>query len=159
MARLLDYTGFDLCEKNVCNAKALFPKARFETGNVFEINSPDKEFDLCVVHDLFEHLSIEGMETAIAEICRVTRSGVCASFFNMAELDEHVVRPVDDYHWNTLSMARVRDLFARRATAVRVLHIGTFLRLRFRCPTTYNDGAYTFLITATPICSSNPRSN
>ena len=50
-------------------------------------------------------------------------------------------------------------LFARRATAVRVLHIGTFLRLRFRCPTTYNDGAYTFLITATPICSSNPRSN
>ena len=31
-------------------------------GNVFEIAAPDKAFDLCLVHDLFEHLSLEGME-------------------------------------------------------------------------------------------------
>ena len=147
LGRLIDYTGFDLCEKNILNAKVLFPRARFSVGNAFEIDAPDKAFDFSFVHDLFEHLSIAGLHTAVAEICRVTRKGICASFFNMAELDKHVVRPVDEYHWNTLSMARVRDLFARRATAVRVLHIGTFLRWRFRCPATYNDTAYTFLIT------------
>ena len=147
MARFLDYTGFDLCEKNVANAGALFPTARFEIGNVFEIDSPDKAFDFCFVHDLFEHLSSEGMEVAIAEICRVTRKAICAGFFNMTEASEHAVKPVDDYHWNTLSMGRTRESFLQHAQAVHVIHVGTFLKWCFNCPDTHNDGAYTFVIT------------
>src|ERR1019366_10798263 len=58
LARLVSYMGFDLCAKNIENARALFPGISFAVGNVFEIAAPDKAFDLCFVHDLFEHLSL-----------------------------------------------------------------------------------------------------
>lgn len=146
IARFLDYTGFDLCEKNVRNAPALFPAVRFEIGNVFEIPVPDKAFDFGFVHDLFEHLSPEGIEAALREICRVTRRGLCLGFFNMDEIDDHIVRPVDDYHWNTLSMARIKAIFERNSAAVQVIHIGTFLKSLFGCSETHNPSAYTFFV-------------
>ncbi|HWI59602.1 MAG TPA: class I SAM-dependent methyltransferase, partial [Bacillota bacterium] len=112
IARLVDYTGFDLCAKNVENARALFPHFRFETGNVFAIAAPDKAYDFCFAHDLLEHLSPEGMQTAVQELCRVTRRGLCVGFFNMDEIPAHLVQPVEEYHWNKLSMARMKELFA-----------------------------------------------
>ena len=107
--RLVDYSGFDLCAKNIENARALYRGVSFAVGNVFEIAAADKAFDLCFVHDLFEHLSLEGMHAAVKEVCRVTRQGLCISFFNMDEIRDHQMRPVDEYHWNLLSMARMRD--------------------------------------------------
>ncbi|PYJ04015.1 MAG: hypothetical protein DME25_10720 [Verrucomicrobia bacterium] len=146
LARLVDYTGFDLCSKNVENARALFPTLRFDVGNVFDIAASDKAFDLCFVHDLFEHLSPEGLQTAVAEICRVTRLGLCIGFFNMDEIPDHVIRPVEEYHWNTLSMARMKELFQAQEFEAQVIHIGTFLRQRFGCEHTHNSNAYTFIL-------------
>jgi SAM-dependent methyltransferase len=146
IARLLDYTGFDLCPKNMENARTLFPNIRFERGNVFAIAALDKSFDLCFVHDLFEHLSPEGLETAVQEVCRVTRLALCIGFFQMDEILEHVVRPLEDYHWNTLSMGRMKEMFARHGFAAQVLHIGTFLRQQVGCEFTHNPNAYTFLL-------------
>ncbi len=146
LARLLHYTGFDLCEKNVENARALFPQTAFAVGNVFEIAAPAKAFDLCLVHDLYEHLSLEGLEAAISEVCRVTRQAMCVGFFNMDEIRDHEVHPVDDYHWNRLSMRKVRDLFAAHGFEAHVVHIGTFLRQAFGCDQTHNPNAYTFLL-------------
>jgi SAM-dependent methyltransferase len=150
LARLVRYTGFDLCAKNIENAHALFPEGAFTVGNVFEIAVPDKAFDLCFVHDLFEHLSLEGLEAAIPEICRVTRGGICVGFFNMDEIGEHEVCPVDEYHWNRLSMRRVRGLFAECGFAAQVVHIATFLRRQFGCEQTHNPNAYTFLLHRLP---------
>ncbi len=146
IAPWLDYTGFDLCERNIANARALFPAIRFEVGNVFQIAAPDKAFDVCLVHDLFEHLSLEGMETAVREVCRVTRRGLCVGFFSMDEVREHRVREVEEYHWNTLSMARMKDLFAQHGFAAQVIHIGTFLRREAGCEQTHNPNAYTFVL-------------
>jgi SAM-dependent methyltransferase len=146
LARLVSYTGFDLCTQNIENARALFPGVNFAVGNVFEIAAPDRAFDLCFVHDLFEHLSLEGMQTAVKELCRVTREGLCIGFFNMDEIRAHQVRPVDDYHWNLLSMARVKELFADCGFAARVVHIGTFLRQQIGCEQHHNPNAYTFLL-------------
>src|SRR5205807_10626888 len=92
IARLLNYHGFDLCEKNVQNARALFPAAAFACGNIFEIRAADKSFELCYAHDLFEHLSLDGLKAAVHEICRVTRQGLCLSFFQMDERPDHLVR-------------------------------------------------------------------
>jgi ubiquinone/menaquinone biosynthesis C-methylase UbiE len=144
--RFLDYTGFDLCEKNIRNAKQMFPNVRFEVGNVLEIDAPDKAFDYCFVHDLFEHLSIEAMKVAIAEVCRVARQNICVGFFNMHNGDRHVVKAVDGYHWNNLSMPRTKVIFERHASLVQVIHIDTFLLSRFNCGDTHNKGAYTFII-------------
>jgi SAM-dependent methyltransferase len=146
LAPLIDYTGFDLCAKNVENARALFLGVRFEVGNAFEIAAPDKAFDLCFVHDLFEHLSPDGIQVAVREVCRVTRLGLCISFFNMDEVRDHQVRPVADYHWNLLSMGRMKALFASHGFAAQVLHIGTFMRQQVGCEQTHNPNAYTFLL-------------
>jgi len=148
LARLVDYTGFDLCAKNIENARMLFPGVRFAVGNVFEIAAPDNAFDVCFVHDLFEHLSLEGLEAAVKEVCRVTRQGLCVGFFNMDEVRDHEVRPVNEYHWNRLSMARMRELFAGGGFTARVVHIGSFLRQQFGCEQTHNPHAYTFLLRA-----------
>jgi hypothetical protein len=146
LARRINYTGFDLCAKNVENARVLFPDVSFEVGNVFEIGAANKAFDLCLVHDLFEHLSLDGMQAAVSEICRVTRLGICVGFFNMDEIRNHEVRPVDDYHWNLLSMGRMKELFATHGFAAQVVHIGTFLRQQVGCEQTHNPNAYTFIL-------------
>jgi SAM-dependent methyltransferase len=146
LARLVSYAGFDICAKNVENARALFPDVSFMVGNVFEIAASDKAYDFCIVHDLFEHLSPEGMQAAVREVCRVTRQGLCVGFFNMDEIRDHQVCPVDDYHWNRLSMARMRELFAACGFAARVVHIGTFLRQQVGCEQTHNPNAYTFFL-------------
>jgi ubiquinone/menaquinone biosynthesis C-methylase UbiE len=153
--RFLDYTGLDLCSKNVENARALFPVtptflsasgARFEQGNVFEINAQDNAFEFSFVHDLFEHLSIEGLHAAVNELCRVTRRAICANFFQMDEIPEHVVRPTDEYHWNLLSMNQIKKLFATHAFVGQIIHIKSFLRQQFGCDYTHNPNAYTFVL-------------
>ena len=146
LGRLVSYAGFDICEKNIANARALFPSVRWEVGNAFEIAAADKAFDLCFVHDLFEHLSLEGMQMAVEEICRITRRGICVGFFSMDETPDHIVREVEEYHWNTLSMTRVRDLFAQFGFGGQVIHVGTFLRRQVGCEFTHNPNAYTFIL-------------
>lgn len=143
LARLIRYQGFDLCEKNIGNAQEMFPGARFEVGNVFQIEAQDRAFDYCFAHDLFEHLSIEALETTLAEVCRVTGQGLCLGFFNGHEGEEHIVRPVDDYHWNKLSVPRLRARLESEGFNVRVVHIGTLLRWRLGCGETHNPNAYT----------------
>ena len=146
IARLFNYTGFDLCEKNIRNARQMFPDACFKVGNVLEIEAGYGAFDYCFMHDLFEHLSIEAMEIAMAEICRVTRKVICAGFFNMHEGDRHIIQAVGDYHWNKLSMPATRAIFERYASAVQVIHVDTFLRSKFNCNDTHNKGAYTLIM-------------
>jgi SAM-dependent methyltransferase len=151
LTRLVDYFGVDLCEKNVANARELFPEARFECGNAFALPAGDTSFDLCFVHDLFEHLSLEGMEQAVAEVCRVTRTGICAGFFNMREWAEHRVVPDEDYFWNDLSLDRTRESFARFGFTGQAIHIDSYLRDQVGCPGTHNPNAYTLLLRANPV--------
>ena len=148
IAPLINYTGFDLCPTNIENARALFPPVQFEVGNVFEIQAADKAYDLLFVHDLLEHLSLEGITAATAELCRVTRWGMCLGFFNMDEMPAHVVQPLEEYHWNRLSMALIKDLFLAHGFAGQVIHVGTFLRRQLGCEHTHNPNAYTFLLHA-----------
>jgi ubiquinone/menaquinone biosynthesis C-methylase UbiE len=148
ITRFAEYTGVDLCEKNVANARAMFPDARFECANAFELSFPDKSFDVCFTHDLFEHLSLEGLEQAVSEACRVARRGICAGFFNMHERPEHVLIPQEDYFWNELSMEKTRELFAQHGFRAQAIHLGTFLRLLAKCETTHNPNAYTFWLHA-----------
>jgi SAM-dependent methyltransferase len=148
IARLVDYTGLDLCAKNVENARALFPHTRFEEGNVFKLAVSDKSFDYCVVHDLFEHLSLTGMTNAVAEVCRVTQRGLCIGFFQMDETAEHLVRPTEDYYWNLLSLARMKELFASHGFEGQAIHIGSFLRYKLGDATTHNPQAYTLRLSA-----------
>jgi hypothetical protein len=86
------------------------------------------------------------MEVAVREICRVTRLGICIGFFNMDEIPEHRKQPVEEYHWNKLSMARTKELFARFGFTAQVRHVGTFLQQRIGCAHAHNPNAYTFIL-------------
>jgi SAM-dependent methyltransferase len=146
ISRLLDYTGFDLCQKNIYNAKRMFTDICFKVDNVLEINEEDNRFDYCFVHDLFEHLSIGAMEVAISEICRVTRHDICIGFFNMYDAEQHIVNAVDDYHWNKLSASRTKAIFERHASIVKVIGVDSFLASKYGCRDTHNKDAYMFII-------------
>jgi hypothetical protein len=147
LARWLDYHGFDLCEKNVVNARVLCPGpgASFSAGNVFAIEAPNRAFDAAIVHDLFEHLSPEGMERAFAEVARVTRRALCLHFFNMEDVSEHCIEPYEDYYWNRLSAGRVREVLGVLGFRTRVIHIGSLLREITGAPSTHNPQAWTFI--------------
>ena len=129
-------------------ARTCFPACHFACGNAFALPFPDKSFDFCFVHDLFEHLSLEGMEQAVAEVCRVARAGICVGFFNMHEIAEHRVVPDEDYYWNDLSLVRTRESFAQLGFTGQAIHVGTFLRDRTGCAETHNPNAYTFYLRA-----------
>ncbi|MBN2592476.1 MAG: class I SAM-dependent methyltransferase [Sedimentisphaerales bacterium] len=146
LAGFLDYTGFDLCKKNILNAKRMFADKCFKVENVLEINEKNNRFDYCFVHDLFEHLSIEAMEVAISEICRVTRQDICVGFFNMYDGDRHIVNAVDDYHWNKLSAGRTKAIFECHASEVQVISIDSLLASKYGCFDTHNKGAYVFIV-------------
>jgi ubiquinone/menaquinone biosynthesis C-methylase UbiE len=143
LGRLIEYHGFDLCAANIANARALFPTVDFQAGNVLAIAVPDSAFDVTVVHDLLEHLSLAALELALAEICRVTKRGLCLGLFNAHEGAEHLVVPTENYHWNQLSVDKLRAVLAQRGFQSQVIHIGTFLAQMCGCPETHNPQAYT----------------
>ncbi len=143
---LMRYRGFDICLKNISNARSCFPDIQFEEGSVFEINEGNGEVDYLFVHDLFEHLSILGMERGFEEVCRVTRGMACLCFFNMAERDDHLVQAKEGYHWNRLSLEKVLGFLEPRCNQLQVIHVAGFLSRAFGCEDYHNSGAYVLVL-------------
>ncbi len=147
LADRLDYARFDLCDRNVRNARALFPDTRFDVGNVFDARPPDRAYDCAYVHDLFEHLSPEGIGVAAKENCpRWTPAAAFActsSAWTKSPSVSFARRRVSLEH---LSLNRMLDLFTAEGFSGQALHIGTFLRRRLGCEHTHNPHAYTLIL-------------
>lgn len=147
-APFLDYAGFDISPKNIANARRRFPEVNFFVASAFDTGLPDHAYDFVYAHDLFEHLSGDGLEQALAEIIRVTGRQAWLHFFNLsATAVEHEIIPVDDYHWNLLSLERLRESFGDRLSDLQVIEIAEFLNTQFACPDYYNQEAVTLLAT------------
>jgi ubiquinone/menaquinone biosynthesis C-methylase UbiE len=142
LAPLLDYRGIDLTEKNVMNARRRFPGVPFGVGDVRSLPFGDREFDYVIASDVFEHLSLDGMELALDEAMRVARRGLALTFFNMGEAPDHEVRPTRLYHWNRLSRRRVEARLRERFPTVTVVPIAAWLRERHGYAHSYNRHAY-----------------
>ncbi|MBT5927543.1 MAG: class I SAM-dependent methyltransferase [Verrucomicrobia bacterium] len=143
---LMQYRGFDICAKNIANAHGLLPDVSFEEGSVFDIRAQDQEVDYLYVHDLFEHLSLNGMERGLDEVCRVTRGTACLCFFNMSERSDHLVQPKDGYHWNRLSLEKVCQFLEPRCQQLQIIHVSSFLNQAFGCDDYHNQGAYALVL-------------
>jgi SAM-dependent methyltransferase len=141
IAAHLDYRGLDLAAKNIDNARRRFPGVAFEVGDVTHVRHPDRSFDYVVASDIFEHLSLEGMERALAEASRIARRGVALTFFNMAEVGEHVVQRRNVYFWNRLSSPRIEERLRAEFGTVEVVGIHAMLRDRFGYEHTYDRHA------------------
>jgi len=146
VSRLLNYAGFDICEKNIANARRRFPDISFEVADVLDMPLADNSYDFLFVHDLFEHLSPEALKVALTEIARVTRKQACLSFFNMADIEESIIRQTGLYYWNTLSLSRVEELLMDSARDIDVVHIDSFLKTNYDCADYHNKEAYTIVV-------------
>ncbi len=142
IGRMIDYQGFDLCKKNIANAKGMFSGVAFSINNVFETQYEDKFFDFCIISDLFEHLSPQGLEAALAEVRRITRDKVHICFFDMEERDEHIIKPRADYYLNTLSRAKVEDIIRTHATDVAFNDVCALMKLHFAWDFPYNQRTF-----------------
>lgn len=145
LAKFLDYTGVDLNDANIDNARKRFPGIDFQVGSVLELPYQDRGYDYVVVSDLFEHLSIEAMQQALAEACRLADKGLVLTFFSMADQPDHTVKPVRDYFWNVLSQSKIRTLIEDGFGPVEAIRIRDFLRQEFDYKHSYNKNAWTML--------------
>ncbi len=128
----LEYVGMDLCAENTANAVARHPGVRFVTADACALPEADASHDVVVAFDLLEHLSAEGLERALREMERVSREEVWIACFNASAADAHVIQPVDDYHWNQLSVpALCRHL---ESAGFQCELVSPAVELERRCP-------------------------
>ena len=150
-APFLDYTGFDISAKNISNARRRFPdqaQAEFLVASAFDTGFADGSFDFVYAHDLFEHLSADGLEAAFAELLRVTGKQAWLHFFNLSTTAaDHEIVPVDRYHWNLLSLRQLANLVPDGFAQPEVIAIPEYLGTQFGCEDYYNKEAVTLLLT------------
>jgi ubiquinone/menaquinone biosynthesis C-methylase UbiE len=145
IARFVDYTGVDLSEKNISNAKKRFPAVNFEVGSILDLSYDDGSFDYVLAFDIFEHLSLSTMEQAMSEAMRLARKGLVLAFFIMIDAPEHNQRPKGRYHWNELSASKIEEKLREAFSDVQVTHIPSFLEQNFDYGRYYNKKAYTII--------------
>ena len=124
-APFIQYAGFDISPKNIDNARRRFPDepgADFFVASAFDTGLSDGAFDFVFAHDLFEHLSPDGLEAAFGELLRVTGRQAWLHFFNLSTTAaEHEIVPVDRYHWNLLSLPQLEKLIPDSFAAPEVI--------------------------------------
>jgi SAM-dependent methyltransferase len=145
IARFLDYTGIDLNETNIANAKRWFPDIDFRVDSILSLPEADHSIDYVIGFDILEHLSLRAKRTAMDAAVRICRCGVHFALFRMDEIPDDIVNPVRDYHSNTLSAPRMREYMGKRFNSTQVINIPELLRTEFGADHTYNPGAYTVL--------------
>jgi Methylase involved in ubiquinone/menaquinone biosynthesis len=145
IARFLDYSGVDLNDKNIANAKARFDGVNFEVGSILDLPYEDGRFDYVLAFDIFEHLSLSAMEQAMSEAMRLARKGLVFAFFIMTDAPEHNQRPKRNYHWNELSVSKIEEMLRETFPDIQAWHIPTFLKQNFEYGHYYNKKAYTII--------------
>ncbi len=142
IGRFLDYTGVDISSENIRNAKRRFPEIDFRVGDAAALDLPDRSFDVVFAFDLFEHLSADGLEKALRETLRVAVGEVWISLFNAGNVPEHDIRPVDDYHWNLLSLSRLVEVVESAGFEAGIIPVARELERRFPGYRHYNPEAH-----------------
>ena len=145
IAPFLEYTGVDLNNTNIANARQGFPDVDFRVGSVLSLPEADRSVDYVIGFDIMEHLSLPAMKHAMDEAVRICRRGLYFAFFIMDEVPEHVDNPVRNYHRNLLSAPLVRQDMARRFGTVHLFRIADMLRDEFGYPHSHTNRAYSLI--------------
>lgn len=143
VARFLDYTGVDLNDNNIANAGRRFPGVDFQVQSILDLPFEDRSFEYVVANDIFEHLSLDAMEQAMHQATRLASKGIAITFFSMDDIPEHDVRPVRNYHWNVLSVPKIKELLESEFGPVEVIRIRDLLTKEFGFGKSYNKNAWT----------------
>jgi SAM-dependent methyltransferase len=143
IARFLDYTGIDLNDTNIDNAKRSFPDINFRVDSILSLPEADHSIDYVIGFDILEHLSPAAKRTAMDAAVRICRRGVHFAFFRMDEIPDDILKPVRKYHINTLSAPRMRDYMNERFGSTYLVNILALLKRDFGAEHSYNGRAFT----------------
>ena len=146
LASFTQYMGIDVSTKAITNARRRFPDTDFRVMSILDSGLPDDSCDCLFAHDLLEHLSPQALERALTEAMRITQHELWLHLFNAGGQDEHIVRRVDRYHWNLLSVGRLSDVFERMGASVTVVSIPGMLARKFQLDTYHNPEATTMIV-------------
>lgn len=142
IASFLDYTGVDLNETNVDNAKRWFPDVNFRVDSILSLPEADHSIDYVIGFDILEHLSPRAKRTAMDAAVRICRRGVHFAFFRMDEIPDDIVNPVRQYHSNTLSAPRMRAYMSKRFDSTQLVNVSELLEREYGAGHTYNPRTY-----------------
>jgi ubiquinone/menaquinone biosynthesis C-methylase UbiE len=147
IARFLDYTGIDLNETNIANAKHRFPDVDFRVASILSLAEPDASVDYVIGFDILEHLSLQAMDTVLTAAVRMARRGLYFAFFRMDEQAEHQEQPRGQYHYNLLSAPVMRRYMQERYARVQLIHIASMFKEEYGFPYSheYNRRAYSLI--------------
>jgi SAM-dependent methyltransferase len=151
IARFLDYTGIDLSNTNIANAKLRFPDVDFRVASILSLDEPAASVDYVIGFDILEHLSLQAMDTVVQSAIRMARRGLYFAFFRMDEVLEHREEPRGEYHFNLLSAPTMRRYMEQHYSHVELIHIASMMKEEYGFPHSYeyNRRAYS-LITEGP---------
>ena len=68
-------------------------------------------------------------------------------FFNVDRRCDHVIRPVERYHWNNLSLDRLCEAISGLGGEIEIIPVSSFLQDRFDGYEHYNPNTFTLLVT------------
>jgi ubiquinone/menaquinone biosynthesis C-methylase UbiE len=142
----LSYVGIDINADNVANARRRHPEARFEVDDILALRFEDRSFDHVIAADIFEHLPPDAFRRAIDEAGRLARRALVFTFFNMADVPEHEIRPMRSYHRNLLSRRRIEEQVRGLGfETVLCLPIAPWLERQYGYAHSYNPYAWTIV--------------
>jgi len=147
LAAYFDYTGFDISFKNIDNARRHFPDIPFTVNSIYDPHLAHRGADYLFVHDLFEHLSPQGLDLALDRVMQLTGKQAWLHFFNLADVEQHDFKQVDSYYWNTLSLKQIKATLAQHASQIEVISIPALLQAKFAWNQYHNQEAVTLLVT------------
>lgn len=147
LTEFCEYSGIDASGANIRNAKRRFPNVQFRVGDACAIGAADQSFDVTVAFDLYEHLSEDALSLAISESLRVTKDELWMSLFNAADIPSHRIEPVDDYHWNLLSLWELQTDIQAQGFDVEIISVAQHLEGRYEGYRHYNQEAYILIAT------------
>jgi ubiquinone/menaquinone biosynthesis C-methylase UbiE len=139
------YSGFDICGKNILNARARFPGVNIFEASILNAGLPDHGFDYLFVHDLIGHLSPEGMEVALREIMRLVRKEAWIHCYNVIDADRHDIRPISPYYRTRISAAQLTASLVQAGAEVEAVSISALLDHKFQYAPEYTSTACTFI--------------
>lgn len=147
LAGHLDYTGLDLCRKNIANARRRFPGVRFIEGSALSSGLAARSRDIVFVHDLLEHLSGPAIEVCLGELARIARDEIWIHLFQATPAPAHEIRPTAAYHVNRISLPAAAATLREHGFEVEAFFIGHWIGEKFGVPDHYNSAAASLLAT------------
>jgi SAM-dependent methyltransferase len=149
LAQYLDYTGVDLNDANIENAKRRFPEVDFRVGSILSLPDDDRSVDYVIGCDILEHLSLRAMFAALEHAERLARRGLYFALFWVDEVPEHEEIPLGRYYRNLLSVPRLRQYMDERYDSVQLINIPKLLKDEYGFAHYYAGRTYS-LITESP---------